>query len=594
MVLQGERSTVAEVKWEMSVKIATPVMTLALVSVCAASTPGEPVLLTADLGFAADLRKFGISNDGECVYFCAEDDSRPGNPIHLFDVPIVGGQITQHTAEVSDIQVDVREWNFCPTGDFLIYMRGNHPNHADLYRLSLDTGHTAQLTFIDEVQDLLYPQRGFLITPDGASVIYSASFSLMLNELYSVRIDGTSPPVRINGPMVGSSSNALKVSITPDSQRVLYVADQEVDRRQDLYVGSPDGGATVRLNGTTGLAGKELDYLLSQDGSRVIYNVYVTGQGERLFSRPVEGGSEVALTPGLPGGREVKEQWLSPDGQWVFYSADARTDGRYELYSVPLSGGTSVRVSGETLAEGDSYVTNLAFSPDSSQVAFAIQGPESSSVWLASCADGEAVLVHEWAGDGARLSFTPDGERMLIRSGWSYHDMRLFSCPTDGGPGLYLGPHTHGGYTFRLLPDGEHIVYTSGIGDSRDDLYCGRVDGASEPVLLSTDAYSGIDEIGGVQVSPDGLTVVYSRLDAWDEHLYSVRIPVDSWLADVNGDGGVDLRDYDIIARNWAATGEGVEGDISGPNGIPDGIVDSHDFKAFLEDLEASQPLESR
>ena len=116
-----------------------------------------------------------------------------------------------------------------------------------------------------------------------------------------------------------------------------------------------------------------------------------------------------------------------------------------------------------------------------------------------------------------------------------------------------------------------------------------------KPLVLNNgsrrfDVRRAIEQNGGViplePIAPGTYTA--------DNPYATLVLRFDRWLGDVNNDGKVDIRDYDIITRNWAATGEGVEGDISGPNGIPDGIVDSHDFKAFLEDLEASQPLESR
>jgi hypothetical protein len=60
-------------------------------------------------------------------------------------------------------------------------------------------------------------------------------------ELYSVPIDASASPVKLNGPLVAGgdvlleSTSTLRVQITPDGTRVLYVADQDTDEVLELY-----------------------------------------------------------------------------------------------------------------------------------------------------------------------------------------------------------------------------------------------------------------------------------------------------------------------------------------------------------------------
>lgn len=55
-------------------------------------------------------------------------------------------------------------------------------------------------------------------------------------------------------------------------------------------------------------------------------------------------------------------------------------------------------------------------------------------------------------------------------------------------------------------------------------------------------------------------------------------------LSDINADGMVDLKDYNYVAEDFGEKGIGLAGDISGPDGIPDGYVNCYDLAAFAKE----------
>ena len=55
-------------------------------------------------------------------------------------------------------------------------------------------------------------------------------------------------------------------------------------------------------------------------------------------------------------------------------------------------------------------------------------------------------------------------------------------------------------------------------------------------------------------------------------------------LSDLNEDGKVNMQDSSILAEDWMKSQGKYIGDISGPNGIPDGFVDGYDLSAFGDD----------
>ncbi len=143
-----------------------------------------------------------------------------------------------------------------------------------------------------------------------------------------------------------------------------------------------------------------------------------------------------------------------------------------------------MRISGDSLVETELWLTDVAFSPDSSMVAYSCENAHKpTSVWLAWCAAGDPVLVNKFSGVDSNsncLAFSAGGDRLLISLLDSYDD-RTYSYPVDGGPGIWLGQSCA---EYFLMPDGEHVLYLSG---DRERLYYAPLDGMEQPLLLSTD-----------------------------------------------------------------------------------------------------------
>ena len=119
---------------------------------------------------------------------------------------------------------------------------------------------------------------GSLISPDGSWVVYMADQDVSeVAELYSALIDGSQPPVKLNGPLVQDGDVRI-FEISPDSSRVVYVADQDTDGQRELYSVPIDGSAApTKLNDpmvpggdVTGLVG---DYVqITSNGATVVYS----------------------------------------------------------------------------------------------------------------------------------------------------------------------------------------------------------------------------------------------------------------------------------------------------------------------------------
>ena len=98
-------------------------------------------------------------------------------------------------------------------------------------------------------------------------------------ELFSVPIDGSAPPTKLN-PVLAVGGDVVSLGFGPDGTRVAYVADQDQDERFELYSVPSDGSApAVKLNGPF-VTGGDVDvnyapsspggFAFSSDGSRIV------------------------------------------------------------------------------------------------------------------------------------------------------------------------------------------------------------------------------------------------------------------------------------------------------------------------------------
>ncbi len=109
--------------------------------------------------------------------------------------------------------------------------------------------------------------------PDGQYVVYRADQETdEVVDLFSVQLDDSDPPVKLNGPLV-QGGFVREFQISPDSSRVVYLAQQETFSVFELYSVPLGGGALpVKLNSTLVNNGDvQADFQISPNSSRVIY-----------------------------------------------------------------------------------------------------------------------------------------------------------------------------------------------------------------------------------------------------------------------------------------------------------------------------------
>ena len=336
-------------------------------------------------------------------------------------------------------------FSITPDGQFTVYQNG-----GNLFQVPVSGGTATQLNAP------LIPDGGivdFQLSSDGSRVVYLADQDTdNVDELYSVPIAGGTP-TRISGDLVDGGDVRFDFQLSSDGSRVVYRADQDTDNVDELYSVPIAGGTPTRISGDLVDGGDvDFDFQLSSDGSRVVYTAdQDTDNVRELYSVPIEGGTPTRISGDLVDGGDVDSEFqLSSDGSRVVYSADQDTDNVFELYSVPIAGGTPTRISGDLVDGGVVDFFGFLLSSDGTRVVYRADQDTDNVFELYSVpivggtptrisgdlVDGGDVFGFQLSSDGSRVVYTADQDTDNV--------FELYSVPIAGGTPVKLAPQRFG------------------------------------------------------------------------------------------------------------------------------------------------------
>src|SRR5262245_3739087 len=211
-------------------------------------------------------------------------------------------------------------------------------------------------------------------------------------------------PLRLNPPLVAGGA-VQQFRLSPDAQRVVYLADQETDEVFELYSVPTGGGPATKLNGSLVPSGDVVSFRISADSSRVVYRADQQTDGSfDLYSVPIGGGTRVVL------GTSVEPEFeVTPDGSRVVYcDHDPTWFDNILMFSVPISGGVKVPLNPE-LAAGN-HMQGFVISPDSAWAAGRAGAQAEYLVWGRL---DNGTTTSDLVGGLAVVEFSPDSTRLI-------------------------------------------------------------------------------------------------------------------------------------------------------------------------------------
>ena len=235
----------------------------------------------------------------------------------------------------------------------------------------------------------------------------------------------------------------------------------------------------AKLNDPLVAGGDVMQYhfAISPDSARVVYRADQDSDGvDELYSVPIAGGTVVKLNDPLVTGGQVTYFAISPDSSRVVYRADQGTDEVVEVYSVPITGGTATGLNGPLVSGGS--VRQFSVSPDSSRVVYRADQHTYGmyEIYSVPIAGGTATKLNHSLSPGGTTSspaVSADSRRVVYQgrqdSVWAW---KLHSVPLTGGTVAKLNGRMQPDgdvRSFMISADSARVVYVADQDTDGDD-----------------------------------------------------------------------------------------------------------------------------
>lgn len=436
--------------------------------------------------------------------------------------PIVNQKLSGSIPDTAD----VADFKISPNGQTAVFVADLETNDAfELYSVPTD-GLADPILLSSGLLPIGTSIEIFEISPDSSRVVYVAEQdSTGVEELYSVPING-GPIVKLNPPITAVDGNVELFAISPDSSRVVLMVDWQTNGRYELFSLPIAGGTPLRLNGDLPPGYAVFDFKLSPDNSRVVYLARQDSAVLELYAVPLAGGDNYRLNEPLVAGGQVLNFAISPDSSRVVYVADQETQFVQELYSVPLANplADATKLNPPLVANGDVAYYMLEISPDSNHIAYlADQDTDGiNELYSVPLGGGTAVKLNAPLAAGIDpgnclwshcFRFSPDSSRVVYSAEQDRIGVReLYSVVLHTGLVTKLNdtviPPTGDVNSFKISPDGSRVVFWGNvlIGNS-EELFTVPIRGGVVSKLNS--ALPPLGYVATYAISPDSQRVVY-------------------------------------------------------------------------------------
>jgi serine/threonine protein kinase len=354
-----------------------------------------------------------------------------------------------------------------PDGRMLAFIRGGDPfvGAGQIYVKLLPDGEPVQLT--NDNLEKMSP----VFTPDGSRVTYTGREGFFWDTWIVPVLGGTPQRMLHNASGLTwiDAQHVLFSEITKGIyMKVVTSAESRADQR-DVYLPPwPETGMAHRS-------------YLSPNHEWVLVVEMGNGGWQPCRLVPFD-GSSLGKQVGPPGAKCTQAAW-SPDGAWMYFSADAGSG--FHLWRQRFPDGAAEQLTSDVTEEDGVLV-----SPDGRSLITAV-GAEQSTVWLHD-RSGERQISSEGFAFSPMLS--PDGKDVyyVLRSGIShaFWSGELWVADLAKGHAERILP----GFSvarYDISPDGKRVVFAASDAEGKSALWLASLDRRFPPKRLpfSSEAY---------------------------------------------------------------------------------------------------------
>ncbi|MBS0191360.1 MAG: PDZ domain-containing protein [Phycisphaerales bacterium] len=294
----------------------------------------------------------------------------------------------------------------------------------------------------------------------------------------------------------------------------------------DIWLVPREGGVALPLSTP---AGTEVFPKFSPDGSQIAFSANYDGV-QSLYTLPVSGGASNRVT--YFGSMPMPVGWTNQN-ELVFYAGNIEGMGRQsKLYHVSPNGGMP------TLYPMP-YGTFASVSPDGSQIAYIphttdfrtwkrYRGGMATDIWLFNLKDNSAKQITDWEGTDTFPMFNPAGKGDVVyytSDQGPEHRLNVWSYDVASGKRTQLTNFTEDDVRFPSIgpgPSGKgEIIFQLGAGLTVLDLATSKTREVSVTIpgdrqTPRTRTFDAAKNLGSASISPSGKRVaVIGRGDIW-------------------------------------------------------------------------------
>jgi hypothetical protein len=187
----------------------------------------------------------------------------------------------------------------------------------------------------------------FVIAPNSNSVAYvSNQDNNSISELFVTDINGLGTKYKVSGSMTigGNVSGVAKANFdfTPDSQQVVYMADQQTNNIEELFISNVDGTGNLKISGSLVSGGNVSNFKTLANKTLFLSDKQINNVNE-LYMVDNDGTNLLKINSNLVAGENVSQ--YETNGTKIAYLMDIDNSGVYSVYSNDLDGGNEIELS---------------------------------------------------------------------------------------------------------------------------------------------------------------------------------------------------------------------------------------------------------